>query len=828
MTHDGLLTISEGFSRKARSWPERQYLLSQLVERMQDPIKTNETVEQYKAMPKAVRAAVKDVGGFVGGRVAGQRKAANVGDRCLLALDADHVEDDIWTLFKQRIDAAAILHTTHSHTREDPRLRLLIPLKVPISPAQYEPIARRIAERIGIDNFDDTTYQHGRLMYWPSVPKDADWLFQTHDAPWLDPEEILGTYANWQDVAQWPRSSRQKQIPRRHAERAQDPTIKDGWVGSFCRSYTIAEAIEKFLPEIYKREDDDRWTFQGGSSFGGMIVYDDKYAYSYHDTDPAKERLCNAFDLVRIHKFGSLDRHPELPVQQLPSYKAMIDQLCAQDDKTREDWQERRRAERMLEFSAEAPQSDTAALYNDDALDYTCLPQPEDKSDMAFSKAFRDWARGVIMHNKALDWMYYDGIKWRTGQASACTRLLLTFIDALAAEAKAEYEEHPEDADTKARMQWTQQAKGAGRIGGIMKLTEGWLSEDDVDKFDARATLLNTPGGVWDLTTGSCVANDPGFLMTMTTKYAPDLKGRHPMWDDLLWKACGGDQELIDYLQLAAGMALFGDVYEEGMLMSVGPGSNGKSTIFGTWLDALGNYALTIRQELMMESRSEVVGLAEIRGKRLVVIGETEDGANIKASMLKRLTSRDEISAKRLYLDPFSFRPSHTLVMHTNFLPKLKSLDGGTRRRIAVVPLEHKFEGAEVITDYDKRMQAAEGPQILGWMIKGAMKFWQQSRKLTKPAVVSKATGDYFAEEDWLARFLTERCTVDSQLPDAGCVPAQALFDEYRAWAIDENLRYTVTRTAFKKALEARGFRQKTTSKSTIWQRIALSALPMT
>ena len=198
--------------------------------------------------------------------------------------------------------------------------------------------------------------------------------------------------------------------------------------------------------------------------------------------------------------------------------------------------------------------------------------------------------------------------------------------------------------------------------------------------------------------------------------------------------------------------------------------------------------------------------------------------------MLKRLTSRDEISAKRLYLDPFSFRPSHTLVMHTNFLPKLKSLDGGTRRRIAVVPLEHKFEGAEVITDYDKRMQAAEGPADPGLDDQGRYEILAAEPEAAQASHRRQGRQRGLLRGGGLAGQVPHRALHRRQpkLPDAGCVPAQALFDEYRAWAIDENLRYTVTRTAFKKALEARGFKAKEPTKSTIWQRIALSALPMT
>lgn len=329
LNYDGLITIATGKSRKSVNWKNDEILWSDLAERLNTVTRTPENQAEYKGLTKTKRDEIKDVGGFVGGSLkGGRRKAEFVIQRRLLTLDLDYVKpsDTPWETVRLVIGCAAVIYSTHSHTPEKPRLRLVIPLSRPVSSDEYTALARRIAGDIGIDMCDDTTYEPHRLMYWPSVPFDAEYFFDISDEPWLDVDEQLKRYHNWKDSSEWPVSSRKQNIMQRLAKKQGDPTEKKGVVGSFCRVYSVEDAIEQFLPEVYIKCGEDRYTYSSGSTVGGLVVYENgKFAYSHHGTDPAGGKLCNAFDLVRLHLFGDKDIEaaPDMPVNRLPSYIEM-------------------------------------------------------------------------------------------------------------------------------------------------------------------------------------------------------------------------------------------------------------------------------------------------------------------------------------------------------------------------------------------------------------------------------------------------------------------------------------------------------------------------
>lgn len=325
--HDGEIHLAIGSSRTEKSWKNRTMSWAEFVERLRRPTVTQETAADYKKMPKSQQDGIKDVGGFVGGWLKeGKRKRGYAQQRSLVTLDADSTTLDFWSDVQLLFDHAAAVYTTHSHLVKGPRYRLIIPLKRPVTAEEYEPVARKLAEIFGLDNFDDTTYQAERLMYFPSHSLDGEYFTDAVDLPWIDPDEILGQYSDWRDASFWPESSRGHSIRATQAKRAGDPLEKRGVVGAFCRTYDIVSAIETFLPDVYGPTGrDDRWTYLGGSTAGGLVLYDDKFAYSHHGTDPVGDQLSNAFDLVRIHKFGDLDEDvkPNTRIDRYPSYGAM-------------------------------------------------------------------------------------------------------------------------------------------------------------------------------------------------------------------------------------------------------------------------------------------------------------------------------------------------------------------------------------------------------------------------------------------------------------------------------------------------------------------------
>lgn len=330
--YDGLVTIAVGESRRSTQWKNKEVLWSQLVERLSIPTKTPETVDEYRGFAKSKRDEIKDVGGFVGGSLkGGRRKAEAIMQRRLLTLDLDDVprNADPWDTVVLVLGCAAVLYSTHSHRPEAPRLRLVMPLSRPVSPEEYSAIARKVAQDIGIDMCDDTTYEPHRLMYWPSASINAEYRYEVEDGPWLNADEQLARYVDWHDPSEWPISSRRAEALHRLASHQESPLEKNGIVGAFCRVYDIHDAIEHFLPDTYEKYDDNRYTYKGGSTSGGLVLYDNGiFAYSHHGTDPASGKLCNAFDLVRIHLYGNLDddTSPGTPSHKMPSFMKLQDE----------------------------------------------------------------------------------------------------------------------------------------------------------------------------------------------------------------------------------------------------------------------------------------------------------------------------------------------------------------------------------------------------------------------------------------------------------------------------------------------------------------------
>ncbi|WAG63014.1 virulence-associated E family protein [Clostridium estertheticum] len=334
--YDGSVSLATGKNKKEIHWKNKNMLYSALIEKLSTTTRTPETYAEYKKMPKTDRDNIKDVGGFVGGSLKnGRRKAENVANRTVLSLDLDYVNGDVWSSIEMLWDFGCAMYSTHTHAPDNQRLRLVIPLSRPVLPDEYQAISRMVADDLGIDQFDDTTYEPSRLMYWPSTSSDGEYIFKVQDLAWLNPDEVLARYAfGWQDVSYWPESSRARAKITSDIKRQEDPLEKKGVIGAFCRTFSISEAIGEFLNEIYTAgADDTRYTFTDGSTTGGVVVYDDKFSFSHHGTDPTSGILCNAFDLVRIHKFGHLDddAKEDTPVNRLPSFTRMTEFASSND-----------------------------------------------------------------------------------------------------------------------------------------------------------------------------------------------------------------------------------------------------------------------------------------------------------------------------------------------------------------------------------------------------------------------------------------------------------------------------------------------------------------
>ncbi len=336
------MKVSIGGNRQAKYWKKTELSFSELFDKVSNPTVTSETFNTYLSLSKDEQDEIKDVGGFVGGELKnGSRKKENVLNRSLLALDADYLgnsanlEGLLDKLNQSNIEF--ITYTTRKHTSEVPRIRILIPFKEPINPEAYEPIARKVCFDLGMAYFDPTTVETNRLMFFPSVSSDmADEFFSSRnlfDAEPLDGMAFLSqNYHNWHDQTEWDRFPNEEENIQRDVSVQQDPLTKEGIIGKFCEAYTIQEAIATFLPSIYEPVTEDRYTYLKGSTAGGAVVYEDKFLYSHHATDPANTgHVCNAFDLVRIHKFGDTKQS----VKEMTSFAAQderVQKLSLEED----------------------------------------------------------------------------------------------------------------------------------------------------------------------------------------------------------------------------------------------------------------------------------------------------------------------------------------------------------------------------------------------------------------------------------------------------------------------------------------------------------------
>jgi len=350
LSYDKKLDVATGNSRKVKTWKNRTMLWSDLLDRLAGTTRTPETVAEYRAMGREQQADIKDVGGFVGGYCNNGRRS-DVRHRSLLCLDADFADAELWPDWEMLYGNAAAIYSTHKHIPEKPRLRLVVPLMRDVSPDEYQAIGRRIAEALGMDKFDDSTYQPQRIMYWPSTSQDGEFFFRYLDAPLLDPDKVLATYHDWRDISAWPMSSRVAEVVQRTATKQKDPLTKPGLVGAFCRTYTIQEAIEAYVPVYQPCDEPNRYTYTEGSTAAGVVIYEDKFSYSHHATDPASGQLVNAWDLVRLHRFRELDAgcEPGTSASKRPSYKAMTE-LVLKDQRVKAQIIEDRTSEALEDF----------------------------------------------------------------------------------------------------------------------------------------------------------------------------------------------------------------------------------------------------------------------------------------------------------------------------------------------------------------------------------------------------------------------------------------------------------------------------------------------
>lgn len=331
----------------------------------------------------------------------------------------------------------------------------------------------------------------------------------------------------------------------------------------------------------------------------------------------------------------------------------------------------------------------------------------------------------------------------------------------------------------------------------------------DVSELDYDPELLNTPEETYDLTKGLSGAHphDPDDLITKVTACAPGNKGKE-LWEDALQLFFCKDKELIDYVQQVVGMAAIGKVYQEHMIIAYGGGANGKSTFWNTIARTLGTYSGKISAEVLTvgNKRNAKPEMAELKGKRLIIASEMEEGMRLNTAMVKNLCSTDPIQAEKKYEKPFDFIPTHTLVLYTNHLPRVSANDDGIWRRLIVIPFEAKIVGKSDIKNYADYLFENAGSAVMSWIIEGACKAIKQDFKWPLPKQVQAAINEYREQNDWFAQFVEACCEVGEDYQEK----SGAFYDEYRNFC-QRCGEYTRNSADFYAAVEKAGFRRKRT-----------------
>jgi putative DNA primase/helicase len=490
-------------------------------------------------------------------------------------------------------------------------------------------------------------------------------------------------------------------------------------------------------------------------------------------------------------------------------------------------------------FYAKVQQQDgyiSPELYNDDRS-----YKPDDFSDVGQAEVLAKHFSGELRYSPATHYIRYNGRYWQETEPGAqavaqeLTRRqlkessndMLTVLAALKAtgtqeildsnsKAKAEGMMSEEQTEAyraflsaKAYQSYVIQRRASKNITATLKESRPMLEITPQD-LDANPFLLCTPDATYDLRLGMAGAREhsPEDFITKTTTVSPSDRGKQ-IWLDCLDTIFCGDQELIDYVQMICGLAAVGKVQVEALIIAYGCGRNGKSTFWNSVSRVLGLYSGNISADTLTFGcrRNVKPEMAEVKGKRLLIAAEMQEGARLNDSTVKQLCSVDDIFAEKKYKDPFSFSPSHSLVLYTNHLPRVSASDDGTWRRLIVIPFNAKIEGKNDIKNYGDYLYQNAGESILAWIIEGAKKVIDLDYKITVPAIVQKAIDDYRSQNDWFGSFLDEKCEIGAGFRES----SSALYQAYRNHCIDTN-EYVRSTADFYLALEGAGF-EKTKSK---------------
>lgn len=468
--------------------------------------------------------------------------------------------------------------------------------------------------------------------------------------------------------------------------------------------------------------------------------------------------------------------------------------------------------------------------YNSD-----CRLKPEDFSDVGQATVLATEYRDILRYSPSTDYMVYNGSFWEESKPKS-QGVSQDLTERQLAEAETEMKKAMDELvknggmeilvsvgpkkavqmfnkqqahayemyeDASVYKKYAIKRRDTKNIAATLKEARPML-EVEQRNLDADEFMLNTPTLTYDLRQGIKfpMEHRPEHLITKQTTVDPSSDGAD-IWAAALDTFFLKDTDLIDYVQRMVGLSAIGKVYVEALIIAYGEGRNGKSTFWNVIARVLGTYSGNISADMLTVGcrRNVKPELAEAKGKRMLIAAELEEGMRLNTANVKQLCSTDEIYAEKKYKDPFSYTPTHTLVLYTNHLPKVGAIDKGTWRRLIVIPFDAKIEGSADIKNYADYLFEKAGGAILTWVIEGAKKVIADNYKIDPPQKVRDAIEHYKESNDWLSYFLSERCELDP----AYVAKSSEVYNEYRIFCTQVG-EFTRSTTDFYTALETVGF----------------------
>jgi putative DNA primase/helicase len=624
--------------RFQKVWKERKEPWDDLVARLTAEVRSTETMAEWQAMPRERKGMIKDVGGFVAGALKdGLRHPQNVLNRTMVVLDADYAKPGLWDTWGLLFGTAAVLHQTHSWRPDHPKLRLIVPLSRPVEPILYKAISVHLADELGADQFDPTTHETNRLMYWPSLPRDADHDPRVLEGAFLDVDAWVADHPRWDDLSTWPLTVEVKDP----AKKLGDPGEKGGIIGAFCRAHDIVSAIDTYLSDRYTPgSTPDRYTWAEGTASNGLHLLDGGvHAISHHGTDPVQGRVVNAWDLVRIHLFGEEDT-------------SRMYLLADEDPAVTEELEKERgtAAEVFLETGTADP---VTMFFRLDAKTRRLTYTP---------KFVGDWYAGLqpVATFGGQLYRYQDG-RYVPGE---------THFNRVTAEAMdVEY--------TSARIK--------DALAYLLS-----VAPQIIDPF-GTSDRLNVQNGLLDLSTLELDPHDPAFLSTVQLPWAYDPEATCPLIDAFFKEYAGDHAELVWYM---AAYTLMETMRFEKSFILLGGGGNGKGTTLELITQMLGQD--NVSNVSLHKLESNRFSVANVVGKMANIQSDLPAKLLESEGVVKQLTSGDRLEAERKNKDSVMIRPRAKLMFSTNELPKTMDNSDGFYRKWVVITYPKKFDDSNL------------------------------------------------------------------------------------------------------------------------------------